>query len=77
MHGTCSRLDLEFSPPSLNLSSLLAPAVPTALVVSTTFFLVLVTGVEVAKTDTSFLTFFSNFGDNYSNNAPSYGRCNI
>ena len=62
MYGTCARFDLGFSPPSIFLPSLPAP------IVSTASFLVPVTGVEVAKTDTSFLTIFLDSRDFYLSN---------
>ena len=77
MHGTYIR----FSGDSFSLSSpfLLAPVVSTVLVVSaisTVFFLVSVTSVKIAKTDTSFLTLFSDFRDTCLSNIPFYGRGN-
>ena len=70
MHGTCARFNLIFLPPLLSLPSLTTPTISTALVISTALavlsvstvltasFLVPVTGVEVAKTDTGFLSHF-------------------
>ena len=66
MYGTCARFS-GYSP-SFSSSFLLAPAALT------TYFLVPIIGVEVAKTDTSFLAFFSDFRDNCLSNVPSNSR---
>ena len=68
MHGTCARFDLR------SLLSLLSPQSLIAPVVSIAFSVVPVTGVEIAKTNTSFLTLFSDFEDTCSSNTPSDGR---
>ena len=61
IYGTRIRFDLKFSSPLISLPSLLVltilitlPVLPV-LAVSTTSLLVLVTDVEIAKTNTSFL----------------------
>ena len=75
MYRTCARFS-GYSTPLLFLPSLPAPLISRALAVSaisTTFFLNVVTSVEVAKTDIRFLTHFLDFEGTYWSSAPFYG----
>lgn len=65
IYKTYTRSIFRYSPPLLSLLAPVALAILAVSVVSIAYFLVAITGVEIAKTDTSFLTFFGGFKDTY------------